>query len=361
MKKIVLVAIGVILLFSVESFGQKGYKFRPPHKQSWTWNKFRHGYWSVGFGLNAMNYFGDITPYPGFYSTDLSFTKFNFSIFALKRISPSFTTRFMFSYGTMEGADSLSASPSSPHDQFRYIRNLSFRNTVYEATVMGVFDLKTHRDVFYDRPLSVIPYLLFGVGVLYHNPEAQRPQQFGGGWVDLQPLGTEGQGRDGYDTKYSKVQICIPLGIGFRKRIAQRWDLSVEFTARYLLTDYLDDVSRNYVDLGVFGDDDLTRALHDRSREGGRNLRLETPYTPPDYTYIGKDGRQYTTFLGYGNDQYPDNIRGNATDRDTYTVVGIHLAYIIPGQVRCPEPFRNRGGKFKKGFNFFFNQKGAMR
>ncbi|TAD98093.1 MAG: hypothetical protein EAZ97_11375 [Bacteroidetes bacterium] len=333
-------------------FAQKR-SFRPPHRQSWTWNKQRQGYASIGFGLNAMNYFGDITPFPGFYSTDIRYTRGNFSVFAQKRYSRVLTGRVMFAYGVLTGADSISASKTSSHDQFRYIRNLSFRNEIYELTVSGLFDLAGHSEVFYDRPHKVIPYVTFGLGVFYHNPQSNAPEAFGGDLVNLRPLGTEGQGREGYDAPYSKFQLAIPIGFGFRKRIGQRWDLSFEVNMRFLITDYLDDVSKTYIDLGTFADDDLARAMHDRSKEGNR--KLETDYVPSDYTYIGVDGRSYTVFDGYGNDkQYgvDTNIRGNARDKDSFLATGIHLAYLLPGQIRCPEPFKKRfrGSQKKESF-----------
>ncbi len=361
MKKTIFILFFLCFLFQISEVSAQRKRWRPPHKQKWTWNKFRQGYQSIGFAVNAMNYFGDITPLQGFYSTDVRFTRANFSIFYMKRFSPSFTGRAMFSYGRLAGADTITTNPKDGDDQFRYIRNLHFRNDIWELSLTGVVDLVSHREVFYDRPTKVIPYLVFGIAGFYHNPQAQTPAALGGDWVDLRPLGTEGQNIAGnpYGTPYSKWQVAFPLGIGFRKRIAQRWDLSFEVCARVLITDYLDDVSKNYVDLGVF-ENETAKAMHDRSRENGRQEYLRggvTAFVPSDFTYIGKDGRRYTTFVGFGNDYYPDNIRGNVRDRDFYTITGIHLSYILPGQVRCPETFRARKGKYTS----FFGQKGGMR
>ncbi|MCU0389810.1 MAG: hypothetical protein MUE81_01700 [Thermoflexibacter sp.] len=348
-------------------YSKNKYKQNPKH--TWSWFS-RKRYYSVGLGINAMNYFGDITPQPSFTSLDIKFTRINFSAYVQRRLYPGVTGRLAFSYGRIKGEDA-SVTPDRPrweHNQFRYIRNLSFRSDLYELSAIGVFDFTKNRGVFYQRPKRVIPYITAGVAVFYHNPEAVAPSedQLGnplaeaGEWVKLQPLGTEGQGYDSYtknyrltaDTlsvtyaggrRYSKVQIAFPLGFGLRYKLSSRWDIAFEVSYRFTLTDYLDDVSKSYVDLGVFGDNNLARAMSDRSREGGRAGAVRSILTGDflgDYTYTGIDGRRYTTFTGFGNDQYIDNIRGNVTDRDVYIVTGFHVSYIMPGQVRCPEPFK---------------------
>ncbi len=383
--KIILVIVTLLDLVSLDIFAQKDnptqtpkytvysknkYKQNPKH--TWSWFS-RKRYYSIGGGINAMNYFGDITPQSSFTSFDVKFTRMNFGLYVQRRLYPGVTGRVAFSYGRIKGSDEESVKPGGNNwdrNQYRYIRNLSFRNDIFELSGVGLFDLVKNRGVFYQRPKRIIPYLLAGVAVFYQNPKAIAPQQDqlgnqlaeAGEWVNLQPLGTEGQGYDGYarynvqvnDTvnwgggnRYSKIQIAFPLGFGLRYKLSSRWDISFEVAYRFLLTDYLDDVSKSYVDLGVFGDNNLARAMSDRSLENGRvdNLRevvtngvRESVLVP--YSYVGVDGRQYTTLTGFGNDQYVDNIRGNRTDRDTYIVTGFHVSYIMPGQVRCPEPFK---------------------
>lgn len=378
--KIILTVLSLFSLGSFEAVAQKDnptktpkytvysknkYKQNPKH--TWSWFS-RKRYYSIGGGINAMNYFGDITPQPSFTSLDIQFTRINFGLYVQRRLYPGITGRIAVSYGRVQGSDEGSVSPDKRNweqNQFRYIRNLSFRNDLWELSAVGLFDLVKNRGVFYQRPKRIIPYFVAGVAVFYNNPKAIAPEQDqlgnqlpeAGSWVALQPLGTEGQGRPSYDiynrqvgdsiiigggSKYSKVQIAFPLGFGLRYKLSSRWDVSFEFSYRFLVTDYLDDVSRKYVDLGVFGEDNLARAMSDRSREGGRApaVRQLLTFDLGDYNYVGRDGRPYSTFTGFGNDEYIDNIRGNRTDRDTYLVTGFHVSYIMPGQVRCPEPFK---------------------
>ena len=69
------------------------------------------------------------------------------------------------------------------------------------------------------------------------------------------------------------------MGIGARFRINEVLDFSAEIGFRYLFTDYIDDVSGNYVDLGVFNTE-LAKAMSYRSSE----------VATPTATYVGRDG-----------------------------------------------------------------------
>ena len=370
----------MILLMVFADYGevhaQSGKKYhygskRAAHGHNWVWSK-RKQYVSVGLVFSGINYFGDITPMQSLTSTDFKFSRTYWGLYAEKRFHPQWSWRAQFAWGRVKGSDEKSASPSHIHNQYRYIRNLSFRNDIYEFTITGRFDLinpEKANKVFYKRTNKIVPYLVFGLGVFYHNPKALSPEPNDGApnpeaewevdkWTALQPLGTEGQGRTYTTTdpdtgetievslgkKYSKVQLAIPLGIGIRKKISQRIDISFEFSYRYLLTDYLDDVSGLYVDQGIFGNDaegNLAKAFNDRSREGGRRVEGITIYNPPTYTYVGVDGQTYNTYTGFGNTQFSDNIRGNSNDRDVYTITGFHISYIFPPEgIRCPIRFR---------------------
>ena len=117
---------------------------------------------------------------------------------------------------------------------------------------------------------------------------------------------------------YKKLQVAIPLGIGARFRLNEVLDFSVEFGFRYLFTDYIDDVSQNYVDLGVFGDNELAKAMSYRSNE----------VATPNYTYTGRDGKSYSVVQGYGSEQ-TNNIRGDKDDRDIFMVTTFKLTSVL--------------------------------
>lgn len=290
-------------------------------------------YNAIGISLNAFNYYGDLSPSPKRLSTDLSLTRPAIGVSFVHRFGPRYQLVGSFMYGGIRGSDSESADQGDTENGiYRYNRNLSFRNRIKELSAVAQIDLFKNRATYISR-VSWTPYLYAGVAAFHHNPQAQAPEfdaagnptGKGGEWVNLQPLGTEGQnasleeGDVNHGLKpYKRIQFGIPMGLGARFRINQVMDFAVEFGFRYTFTDYLDDVSGNYVDLGVFGDDVLARAMSHRSTE----------VTPSNRTYVGRDGQTYNVVSGYGEEN-SWNLRGNKDDKDLYMVTTFRLTYII--------------------------------
>jgi hypothetical protein len=290
-------------------------------------------YNSIGLSLNAFNYFGDLAPSPKRLSTDLSLTKPAIGLSFVHRFGPRYQLVGSFMYGGITGSDNESADRGDNQNGiYRYNRNLSFRNRLKEFSVVAQVDLYPNKATYISR-VNWTPYVYAGVAVFHHNPQAQAPEFDAAGnptgkkgeWVDLQPLGTEGQYADlqpgdvNYGIEpYKLIQIAIPMGLGVRFKLNQVMDFAVEFGFRYTFTDYLDDVSAHYVDLGVFGEDVLARAMSYRSNE----------VVPPNYTYVGRDGQTYNVLSGFGS-EFPDNMRGSKKDNDIYTVTTFRLTRII--------------------------------
>ena len=89
------------------------------------------------------------------------------------------------------------------------------------------------------------PYVFAGVSVFNHNPRAF----YNGQWIDLQPLGTEGQGTTAFPERdpYGLTQVGVPMGGGVRIALTEKWTLGAEVKFTKTFTDYLDDVSTTYV------------------------------------------------------------------------------------------------------------------
>lgn len=289
-------------------------------------------YSMLGVSLNALNYYGDLAPSPSRFSTDISFTRPAIGLVFAHRFGPRYTLTTQFMYGTLKASDAESASPGDlDNGIYRYQRNLSFRNRIKELSVVASMDLFENMATYISR-VKWTPYAYAGLAVLHHNPQAQapatdlngQPLENAGEWVDLQPLGTEGQYAELADDDvnsgikpYKKIQPAIPFGLGARFRVNEILDFSVEIGFRYLFTDYIDDVSQNYVDLGVFGDNELAKAMSYRSNE----------ISTPNFTYTGRDGNSYSVVQGYGSEE-KDNLRGNKS-KDIYTVTSFKLTYIM--------------------------------
>jgi len=292
-------------------------------------------YSGFGFSLNSFNYYGDLSPKPQNVSTDISFTRPALGLSFMHRFGPRYTFLAQFMYGTLRGADAESADFGDPENgKYRYQRNLSFRNRIKELTVVAYFDL-FENDATYLSRVKWTPYAYVGVTGFLHNPQAQAPATDlsgaalpqAGQWVDLRPLGTEGQYSTLQDTDansgikpYSKFQMAIPIGVGARFKLNEVMDLWAEIGFRYTFTDYLDDVSKNYVDLGVLNTP-LAQAMSYRSNE------LPASQIPTLQSYVARDGKTYNTIPGYGR-EYPTNVRGSK-DKDIYMVTSIRVTYII--------------------------------
>ena len=341
MRKLLYIALAVLLLSFVHDataqMNRKNIKKNNKRISSFRGKKSWFGkekvYNMIGVSLNALNYYGDLSPRPGSFSTDISFTRPALGLEFSHRFGPRYALTASFMYGTLKGSDNESADQGDlDNGIYRYQRNLSFRNRIKELSVVASFDLFPNSATYISR-VQWTPYGFVGVAGFLHNPQAlapatdlnNNPLPEAGEWVDLQPLGTEGQnaqlqaGDMNQGIKpYKKLQVAIPFGLGARFRLNEILDFSVELGFRYLFTDYIDDVSRNYVDLGVFGNDALAKAMSYRSSE----------IVTPTSTYTGRDGQNYNVVPGYGS-EYPDNIRGSKNDRDIYMVTTFKLSYIL--------------------------------
>lgn len=289
-------------------------------------------YNSVGLSLNAVNYYGDLAPRPQRISTDISFTRPGFGLSFVHRFGPRYSVKGEFMYATIKGSDADSADPGDLENGiFRYQRNLSFRNRIKELSVVAIFDLFENQSTYISR-VRWTPYAFLGVAGFHHNPQAQAPATDlngnplaeAGQWVDLRPLGTEGQYADLQPTAvnsgiepYKQIQIAIPFGIGARFRLNEVMDLSADIAFRYTFTDYLDDVSQNYVDLDRLSSP-LAQAMSYRTNE-----LAGYPTSPTASTVAGVNVQN-----GYGS-EFRDNLRGSKSDRDIYMVTSVRLSVIL--------------------------------
>ena len=158
-----------------------------------------------------------------------------FGIVYRQEIIPRTAFRFNALASMLKGDDALS------DNEFRHYRNLSFRSPIVEAS--GMIELSMNRFTGIKKK-RWSPYIYGGIGAFYFNPQAK----YDGEWVNLQELGTEGQGLPEYPDrkKYSKIAVCFPLGGGFRILTYNNWVLGFEMAARLTTTDYIDDVSSYY-------------------------------------------------------------------------------------------------------------------
>ena len=262
---------------------------------------------SLDFGpyLGGSNYMGEFTDG---YMPLWNKTKFAGGLICRYNYGPYLTFKGTAIYGKIEGSDKNFAS-----DAYRGRRNLSFKSDIVEFSVQGEWNIRGYEQTKASYGWS--PYLFAGVSVFRFNPKAQFNYQSymmdaslqaqDGDWIELHPLGTEGQETTKFNDKrrYSLTQLSVPVGLGAKWQLDDYWAFGFEFGVRKTFTDYLDDVSSIYVDNIIVGgaSGPMAVALKDRSMEVG-----QTPFENGD-------------------------VRGNAATKDWYVIGGLTLTYRIHG------------------------------
>jgi len=163
---------------------------------------------------------------------------------------PALNFRLAVNIGRLEGADSI-IRPAGGHELTRMERNLHFRSPLQEVILLAEFYPTVFRENDWDDVRGRIrPYVLAGVGAFTFNPQAQYADTNGDNvWVDLKPLRTEGQGMPNHPDRkeYALTQLNIPYGFGLKYFVNDRLHVSFEIISRMTFTDYIDDVSSNYI------------------------------------------------------------------------------------------------------------------
>jgi hypothetical protein len=280
MKKLTAILIAAVFLCSISGYAQESI--------------VQEG--EFGIGIGAAHYFGDLNT-----RAKINRPKIAAGIFFRKNFGNYIAARVVANFARLGYSDIYNT-----HNEFMHERNLSFNTNVWELSLRGDFNF--FRFLPGDPNLNFTPYISLGVGVFSYDPYAylQGQKYF------LRPLGTEGQGSSLYPDRkpYSSMAVCIPFGVGLKYALNDRFNIAFEITHRFTTTDYLDDVSKTYVDPAVFpplpdGSPSPALLLSDRSYE------LGTP--------IGIKGRQ----------------RGIDTNKDQFVTAMIYFTFNLQSY-RCP-------------------------
>ena len=243
----------------------------------------------IGLFVGISNYQGDLTD--KFYVGKL--TKPAIGLTGMYDVSDRVSIRAGLTFAKIAGADQYLSK-----DYLR-ARNLSFESNITEFSLLGEFN------VFNLNSIRWTPYVFGGLAVFKFNPytyDTTNTKYY------LKPLSTEGQGLEQYPESkpYSLTQFAIPFGGGIKYAISDRVRLGLELGFRKTFTDYLDDVSTNYVDAA-----DLLAARGPKAVELAYRAG-ELPGGDPTYPTKGSQ-------------------RGGANQQDIYYFTGLHLTYRLGG------------------------------
>lgn len=253
----------------------------------------------VGLFLGCSYYIGDLNPVAQFNQ----FTKPAGGIVVRYNANSRLAFRANALVGAIEGDDSFSNIPTQQQ------RNLKFRSNLYELSGQMEFNFLDFEIGNENKMFS--PYIFIGLAGFKFNPQGEVNNR----WVDLQPLGTEGQGLPGAESrrKYKLTQFSIPFGIGAKISLSKYIGIALEWGMRKTFTDYLDDVSTRYYDPAAIAAKRGNNAAYLSDRSIG---------TDPNYNNIGRQ-------------------RGDPTTKDWYCFSGIALTFKFKeGQKKCPGVYK---------------------
>jgi hypothetical protein len=273
-----------LILFSV------GYSFLSQAQVFYRMSEF-------GISGGSSHYFGDLNQNYSFqglgYSAGL-FYKYNFTPYIALKI------------GASQG--NIGFDDKYINNTYQRLRNLNFRSNIYEGALSAEFHFFSYQVGDFDYRFT--PYVSIGVAGFYYNPYTTYKDKR----YYLRPLGTEGQNYDEYkDRRYTNYSMALPIGLGAKFWFAKGITLHAEIVNRSTMTDYLDDVSTNYVGIDKFQDPipgpypSVASLLQDRSAEVTNNP-------------IGQKGRQ----------------RGISTTKDQYMFIQFGISFRLP-TYKCPE------------------------
>lgn len=205
-------------------------------------------------------------------------------------------------FGQIVGYDSILKNVA-PSTFGRYERNLSFKSPLSEISLGLEFHPLMLKD-YEDGPPRLSPYVAVSGGRYNFDPQAKLDGQ----WYSLQPLSTEGQGFAEYKKRqpYKLTQFNVGMGLGLRYEINSLLNARLELNHRILFTDYLDDVSTDYIDPNLFP----TYLPSNLASVAQRLYSRRGELNPSDHTIIGEQ-------------------RGDPKDKDSYFTILLKLGISI--------------------------------
>jgi hypothetical protein len=216
----------------------------------------------IGLGIGPVFFLGDLGGAQGIGRTfikdiDYPLTKLNTGLFV--GVAPTEWLGFRVAFNTcvLQGDDKQ--APNKGGDEvFRLERNLNFQTRIWEAYGAVEFYPSVFLEQYEDLKGKFRPYGIIGLGVYHFNPKTKDNN---GNTVELQPLHTEGQGFPEYPDRkeYKLTQAELPMGFGFKYYLKENMFIGLEVLHRKLFTDYVDDVSTDYID-PVYFDQHLSPA-----------------------------------------------------------------------------------------------------
>ncbi len=284
-------------------------------------------FFEAGITAGPSNFLGDLGGHYGKGTTflkdnNIEMTKFMFGAYLSYHPSEWLGFRLAGNIGSIEGDDAIIKGKGGL-EEARRRRNSNFKSKIQEVFLVAeiyptVFFEYEPSDIFH----KIRPYGVIGVGAFHFNPLGTDPAN--GNWVGLKALHTEGQGFPEYPDRkeYKLTQINIPMGVGVKYFASETVSLSLEIIHRKTFTDYIDDVSTDYIDPTLFYNRLPLAQAQVAERVANKSIAGNASG-------------------GFG----PGQQRGTRTNNDGYFSVGFKLGFRLTNEkrwrnsTRCPVRF----------------------
>ncbi|HVE61429.1 MAG TPA: hypothetical protein VNA26_06405 [Chitinophagaceae bacterium] len=291
-----------------------------------------NGKFEIGLGIGPMFFLGDLGGHQGVGKTfvkdvNIPLTKLSKGLFVNVMPAEWLGFRLAINQGKLEGYDSLIKDKGGA-ENFRKIRNLQFQSSLLE----GYLGTEFYPTVFFEKydglQGKLRPYGIIGIGMMKFKPQGKYYEPAGNAkWVDLQPLRLEGQGFREYPDReeYKLTTMEIPMGFGAKYYVKENMYIGLEVLHRKTFTDYIDDVSTNYIDNNLFGQ-----------------------YLTPEQTAMANQLYYRENFVPGGSQTRPsiNEQRGDPTEMDSFFSTIFRLGWRLNAsnspngraarQLRCP-------------------------
>ena len=186
----------------------------------------------IGYQLGTMWYVGDVNPNNLLRSVSHTAQGAYFRY----NLNPRVSVRAQYVQGVVEVFD---ANHPNAHQQRR---DLGFFNLVNELSATTEVNFRDH--VVGNPKRRLVPFLTAGLAMFGHDPKGIKSN---GLQKPLREIGTEGQGWFPGVPQYKNWGLAVPFGLGWKGTLGSTMTFQVEWGARKLWTDHLDDVSGVYV------------------------------------------------------------------------------------------------------------------
>ena len=189
-------------------------------------------YWQGGIFTGIGNYSGDVNP---MVTPDMSESGLSVGVVGQAYISPKLAFRGSLLYANLRGDDAN--YPERDGRNFRFTTNLVELSAMIEWEPFGSnrYYADAQGELVMDRLIS--PYLFTGIGAGLVNLDTDFSGYSGNSQNILDGI------REDDQLGNSTTILAIPVGLGVKFDISQRFTLAVEAGARFSFSDYIDGIA----------------------------------------------------------------------------------------------------------------------